>query len=115
MSPQLASMYAACWDPSRGSFSSLTRVLPQSEAQTFAFFSGRSRQVLSEQNIRFMREAIAVHERVFDPGGGQGFLPTQLLDLGDDTANTTEIHLVLRDDMSDTEVQNAECATLSYC
>ncbi|KAH8746586.1 heterokaryon incompatibility protein-domain-containing protein, partial [Diaporthe sp. PMI_573] len=62
-----------------------------------------------------MKAAIAVHEREFDPGEEKSFLPTRLLDLGDNVTNKKKIHLVLRDEMSNIGLQNAKYATLSYC
>lgn len=62
-----------------------------------------------------MREAIAVHQRQNCSGEGTKFLPTRLLDLGNDAADKKRIHLILREKMSDIEVLNAKYATLSYC
>ncbi|KAJ0125450.1 het-domain protein [Diaporthe amygdali] len=79
----------------------------KSAEAVFPLFTSLSPEVLSKRNIRFMRDAIAAHQHKFYTSEEHGFLPTRLLDLGEDTATVKKLHLVLRDEMPKTQAHNA--------
>lgn len=79
--------------------------------------------MLSDQNIRFTREAISAHQRncdsQYDRPQRNGFLPTRLLDLGENADMAKQIRLGFSTEIAKSwtadQILSAEYATLSYC